>query len=263
MKKIMNLLKGKARLTSVFAILLLAFAITIPASAQILTRQLEIGMSGSDVTTLQTFLAQDRAIYPEGLITGYFGPLTKAAVARFQARNAISTVGRVGPITLNAINGFLAGGGVGAGNDVSGPAISNVSVMNSWNGGYWNSPTGTWYNNSSGTSTWQSMYGTRYDTQTGATVNTNYGQYATAIHWNTNEPATGLVYYSTSPMPMTETMADAQIVGQTALMDTSLKTTHDVVLPNLQPNMTYYYIIYTRDSVGNVSITWPTTFRTQ
>lgn len=95
------------------------------AHAATLNRELEIGMTGDDVSALQTFLAKDKTIYPQGLVTGYFGFLTKAAVSNFQARNGISTVGRVGPITLAAINGQMANG---AGGDVSGPILSPISV---------------------------------------------------------------------------------------------------------------------------------------
>lgn len=49
-----------------------------------LSRHLERGMSGSDVTRLQQFLALDSLIYPEAQITGYFGPLTERAVERFR-----------------------------------------------------------------------------------------------------------------------------------------------------------------------------------
>ncbi len=112
---------------------LLAFAfaiISIPSltHADILNRQLELGMSGSDVSALQTFLASDPSLYPQGLVTGYFGPLTKAAVINFQIRNSISAVGRVGPITLSALNPQMTGGTIG--NNMSGiaPTISNVNV---------------------------------------------------------------------------------------------------------------------------------------
>lgn len=95
------------------------------ASAAQLYRQLQVGMTGSDVSDLQTFLAADTSIYPQGLVTGYFGPLTRAAVVNFQARNGIDTVGRVGPITMAAINAQM--GGVSTG-DKTVPVISAVTV---------------------------------------------------------------------------------------------------------------------------------------
>ena len=95
--------------------------------AATLSRQLEIGMSGSDVSALQTFLASDPVIYPEGLVTGYFGSLTQAAVARYQTKKGLPSVGRVGPLTLAAI-GNLADDGRKVGTDRMAPTISNVSV---------------------------------------------------------------------------------------------------------------------------------------
>ena len=58
----------------------------------------------NDVRRLQTLLATDKSIYPEGLITGYFGPLTYQAVGRLQVVNHIidsddSGFGIVGPLT--------------------------------------------------------------------------------------------------------------------------------------------------------------------
>ena len=88
----------------------LMFALLVStASAASLYRQLDFGVTGSDVSDLQTFLSLDASIYPEGLVTGYFGPLTRAAVTRFQTKNGIDAVGRVGPITMAAINNQMSG----------------------------------------------------------------------------------------------------------------------------------------------------------
>ena len=78
-----------------------------------LTRQLQEGMQGEDVESLQELLATDPEVYPEGLVTGYFGPLTKAAVKRFQKKAGIEQAGRVGPQTLVRVNQILCEGGVG------------------------------------------------------------------------------------------------------------------------------------------------------
>lgn len=48
---------------------------------------------GGEVTTIQQFLAQDSRLYPEGDVTGYFGPATERAVQRFQRRHGIVTTG--------------------------------------------------------------------------------------------------------------------------------------------------------------------------
>ena len=111
------------------------FALSFPffTNAATLDRQLEQGMTGSDISTLQIFLAQDKEIYPQGLVTGYFGPLTFAAVSNFQSRNGISTVGRVGPITLAAINDRMSGGIPQSGADVYAPNINNIYINRSNN----------------------------------------------------------------------------------------------------------------------------------
>ncbi|OGZ42354.1 MAG: hypothetical protein A2718_02205 [Candidatus Ryanbacteria bacterium RIFCSPHIGHO2_01_FULL_44_130] len=75
-----------------------------PQTSGIFSRELDEGMSGDDVSTLQQFLAQDPELYPEGLITGYYGSLTTDAVRRFQTRYGLSQVGRVGPQTLAKLN---------------------------------------------------------------------------------------------------------------------------------------------------------------
>jgi len=51
------------------------------------------GSTGIDVTRLQQFLAQDKSVYPEGTITGTYGPLTETAVKKFQIKNGIVSSG--------------------------------------------------------------------------------------------------------------------------------------------------------------------------
>lgn len=112
------------------------FVLPVVAGAETLTRQLQLGMSGSDVSALQTYLAKDSTIYPQGLVTGYFGTLTKSAVSNFQSRNNIATVGRVGPVTMALLNNLMNGmGGEGMApwfNSINvSPGTNSVSM--SWN----------------------------------------------------------------------------------------------------------------------------------
>jgi len=125
--------------TGIFAVALIAMCMPFVAHGEMLTRQLQLGMRGADVSSLQTFLRQDNTIYPQGLVTGYFGNLTKSAVSNFQARSGIATVGRVGPITIAAINAQMSGGST-TGTDKASPSIyslnlstTNSSVTMNWN----------------------------------------------------------------------------------------------------------------------------------
>ncbi|MDO8564773.1 MAG: peptidoglycan-binding domain-containing protein [bacterium] len=106
------------------------------------------GAQGSNVTNLQLFLATDATVYPEGTISGFYGPLTQAAVQRFQCKRGIicsgsvsaTGYGRVGPATLAVINASIAaGGGGGTVGDVHAPimtagtfATTSNSVVFSW-----------------------------------------------------------------------------------------------------------------------------------
>lgn len=59
-----------------------------------LSYRLSIGSTdkttGDEVTALQKALAADPTLYPEGLVTGYFGPATNRAFARLSARCAMN-----------------------------------------------------------------------------------------------------------------------------------------------------------------------------
>lgn len=197
--------------TGVISVIMFGLAYT--ANAATLYRQLELGMRGSDVSDLQIFLAKDATIYPQGLVTGYFGQLTRSAVVNFQARNGISTVGRVGPITMAAINAQM-------GSDNNSPFIGPVS----------------------------------------ASVSNTFA----TLSWNTNENASAVLYYSTSPISMIEgsPTTGVTIGGSSVLVHTDLRSSHSATVTGLQANTTYFFVVYVRDGLGNESVTWPSTFKT-
>ena len=86
-------------------------------SCQKFNQNLYFRMENSQVRCLQEFLKeQGKEIYPQGLVTGYFGPLTQAAVIRFQEKYAEEILeplelqngtGFVGPSTRDKINRML------------------------------------------------------------------------------------------------------------------------------------------------------------
>lgn len=68
------------------------------------SRALAQGSTGDDVKQLQEFLKNFTGAYPDGLVTGYYGPLTATAVKKFQEQNGIESVGVVGPKTQEKLN---------------------------------------------------------------------------------------------------------------------------------------------------------------
>ncbi len=79
-------------------------------------RSLAVGSVGADVTALQGLLV--KLGFLATTPTGTFGPMTLAAVQKFQSANGISPVGAVGPATRAKLN--ATGGGVSAGTGATG-----------------------------------------------------------------------------------------------------------------------------------------------
>ena len=59
----------------------------MPKTVELIT-DLRYGDHGDEVKLLQTWLAKDRDIYPKGIVSGWFGPLTREAVEKFQEKYA-------------------------------------------------------------------------------------------------------------------------------------------------------------------------------
>lgn len=87
--------------------------VTAPAGCVTLPVNLFIGVTdastGGAVTRLQTFLAERGFFDSRHLGTGRFGPITRAAVIRFQGAREIPPTGFVGPITRASISSFGCG----------------------------------------------------------------------------------------------------------------------------------------------------------
>lgn len=86
-------------------------SITQPAGTRagmpsaVFAKNLSFRMSSANVRRLQVLLSSDKDIYPEGIVTGYYGLLTQKAVGRFQIKYGVVSsskalgYGNVGPLT--------------------------------------------------------------------------------------------------------------------------------------------------------------------
>jgi peptidoglycan hydrolase-like protein with peptidoglycan-binding domain len=80
------------------------------------TKNLSYGMTDPEVSILQQFLARDPSVYPQGLVTGYYGTATQQAVQEFQLNQTLSIpsqdYGQVDAITRAKLNVLYVGGGM-------------------------------------------------------------------------------------------------------------------------------------------------------
>lgn len=74
-------------------------AIPPNTSGQVFSVTLRKGVSSADVSTLQTMLKTSPAIYPSGLVTGYYGSITETAVKKLQEKYGLPQTGIVDSAT--------------------------------------------------------------------------------------------------------------------------------------------------------------------
>ncbi len=126
-KVLMNMSRiGLISAGAILSILAVSSVAMQSVQAATINNQVSVGSTGSDVTQLQQFLSTNPMIYPAGIVSGYYGSLTKAAVKQFQAAYGIDQVGNVGPVTMAKINEI---GASGLGLDITVPQIWNESTQ--------------------------------------------------------------------------------------------------------------------------------------
>lgn len=217
-----------------------------------LTKNLREGMTDEEVKVLQELLALDPTVYPEGLVTGYYGPLTTKAVMKFQEKYGIETVGMVGPKTLAKLNEEVSKGSWKSGNLPPGIAkkFSSSTVEMLPPGIYKKFLEQFWSkkledddeeededddDEDSATST-LSIEDVEVD-ETGAT--------SARVKWHMDEKSTGTLYYSTdSPIDMDAT--------STVKKTSSSRKSHDIRLSGLADGETYYFIIVAKNADDEV-----------
>ncbi|MEM9336808.1 MAG: peptidoglycan-binding domain-containing protein [Patescibacteria group bacterium] len=78
------------------------------------TESLEVGETNDDIAWIQKLLATDEAIYPDGIVSGFYGPKTVEAIRNLQNRFGLDPVGVIGPATQTILEAFLAAFPTGA-----------------------------------------------------------------------------------------------------------------------------------------------------
>jgi len=217
-----------------------------------LTQQLRKGMRGEDIFLLQEMLATDPEIYPEGLVTGYFGPLTEKAVKKFQKKMGVEEVGLVGPKTLSKINELLTEGAGSSGKVPRGLLIApgirkKISFIPQPLPGQ-KLPPGIAKKLPSATTTPPGNGTTTPDTTVpviSEIMATSTTVSSTQISWLTDELSDSKVWYSTS------TPLDLLATSTLQVSSSDLVTTHGLGLSSLNASTTYYYMVSSSDETDN------------
>lgn len=221
-----------------------------------LARDLKEGMSSEDVKALQELLAADREIYPEGIVSGYFGPLTAKAVRKFQMKHGIEAVGMVGPKTRAKLN-MLAGDtefACKAWGHLIAPGylkkVGNATVDLSKCSKV---PPGITKNLGRATTT-----ATTTDTRAPRIADLAHSAIASTtaqITWRTNEQASAAVWYSIDSDVVDG--ADLEIESRSSLL-----TSHTIDLTALTAGTKYYYLAVAKDAAGNTATSTIANFTT-
>jgi peptidoglycan hydrolase-like protein with peptidoglycan-binding domain len=235
-----------------------------------LIRGLRQGMSGEDVTALQTLLAADTETYPEGIVSGFYGQLTANAVKNFQRKHGIEAVGFVGPKTLQKLNeesetlGLAevenGSNGIGISKRLCAKVPPGHLIAPGWlrkNGGVapivpecQKLPGGIVGRLGSTTP----RTGSTTDRVTISNLRANNVSTSTAnINWNTNLASDSKVWYSsTSPWVL---------ASSTLVSSTSMVKTHSLNISGLATSTTYYYVAVSTNG-STTATTSPKAFET-
>jgi len=242
-----------------------------------LTRSLAFGSKGTDVSDLQEFLKSFPDIYPEGLVTGFFGHATENAVKRLQEKQGLEKVGIVGPKTREKLHRLFSeqhgNGKSGSHKDDNDGDNDHVSASSTVAVGKIKVCHKPEHKNSGETITIATPAlmahlghgdtigvcggGTGTTTpDTTAPVISNIVSHPTAvgseIAWDTNESASYKLWYGTTT-PLVPGTPDK----------TGVASLHQsVALSGLFSGTTYYYLIAVTDTSGNTSTSTQQSFVT-
>ncbi len=242
---------------------------------------LSVGSQGDDVKALQALLAANPNIYPEGIISGYFGQATERAIKKLQKENGIEQAGSVGPKTRALLNQLLGKTPIAfernekEGNNAS-STIKKVEKGEKREGSDDRKPClavppgqliAPGLDRKDGDERrslppcqtlpkgiekkiegdWNRPTTTpvvRVAPEASNIQVSNLASTTATVTWNTNENAGSRFWYSTTS-PMTEFNSKIVELG-------GWRTAHTYTLSNLNASTTYYYMIRVYDQAGNI-----------
>lgn len=240
---------------------------------------LKEGMSGEQVLLLQTALASDPDIYPEGEVSGYYGKLTTQAIKRFQKKYNLSQTGSTGNETTKELNKLLKKHQLSRERDRDdddgreskkigrfcippGHAVASgwlKKTRESSGKGHGNGNT-KWTNdgllipfcntkNGSTTPNTNDTVAPLISSPGVTAVNSN----GATITWTTNENTRGSIYVGTTSPVGTSSAIWSQ---------GSFTLGHSAALSGLSANTVYYFIVKATDGAGNATLATQGTFTT-
>ncbi len=225
-----------------------------------LAADLRQGMTSEEVKALQEILAADPEIYPEGVVSGFYGPLTAKAVAKFQKKHGIEGEAAVGMKTRARINALAddkdfrckAWGKLIAPGQMKkrlGNATIDLSMCGKVPEGIQKKLDGDWRTGTSSTATSTDRFApviSRVD------IDDITDDSAMLTFW-TSEPAQAAIWYSTE-----NDLDDAEVEENTKFVKE-----HEFEFEDLEADTDYYYRIVVTDKAGNSATSTIRDFETE
>ncbi|MDD5433724.1 MAG: fibronectin type III domain-containing protein [Candidatus Pacebacteria bacterium] len=213
-----------------------------------LSRELKEGMRGDDVKLLQQILATDPSIYPEGIVSGYFGKLTAQAMKRFKAKvatennetNGNDNDAKANSSVISRMNEILLYG-AGKSGKVPPGLLKAPGILKKLN----LQPTAT-------TTPATTTPATTTQDTTAPVISQVLATSTTAssvnITWLTDELSTSQVWYSTSTPVDTTASSTASVASSSTLV-----LSHLLSISELNASTTYYYRVASTDANNNTA----------